>query len=47
MPITKSYPPANFFALAQDYDSLKDTPEDTFLQSINVTQIDSEDIKRI
>ena len=47
MPVTQLYPPANPYAVAHDHDYLKDTPEDHYLQSINVTTIDQENIDRI
>ena len=47
MPVTQLYPPANPYAFASDHDYLKDTPEDNFLNRINVTSIDQPDIDRI
>ena len=47
MPITHIYPPANPYAVARDHDYMKETPEDTFLRNIHVTDIDNAEIRRI
>ena len=47
MPVTQLYEPANLYAVAHDHDYLQYSPEDMFLQKMNISQITEDTIKEI